>query len=440
VTGLPRRRQTVALLACLSVLLQPVVAASGPNRRRSVKRPGKTVRPPKPAVQPEPVAETLDGSHEQHVHVRRGDTLRSLLVARGVGPREAALWIAAAEEVYDLRRLRPKRGITFRFDRITRRLDAIHYEIDARELLLVERTADGIRAERSRLPYFTEIKGIAGRIERGLAADAADAGVPPPVVSELADIFAWELDLASDLRRGDEFRLLYENTWQIGSLRPEPGKVLGAVVMTRGRPIAAVFFEDAEGHGGYYRPSGKPLSRRFLRYPVEFTEITSPFSLLRPHPILRGARPHLGVDFAAPRGTPVRAVADGTVSYSGPLGELGRCVRIDHPNALASAYGHLARIAAGIRPGQTVERGQVIGYVGATGLATGPHLHFAMHRDGEHVDPLALTAEADADLPALDRRAFERVQAAVIRQLTALPLTARPLTVSLSSESSTHTE
>ncbi len=307
-------------------------------------------------------------------------------------------------------------------------------------LLVLEKGPDGtVRAQRTALPYFTEVKGIATSIERGLREDAADAGVPPRVVSELADIFGWDLDVESDLHPGDEVRVLYENIWQTGAAHAEAGNVIGAEIVTNGRPMTAVFFEDADGRGAYYRPDGQPLSRELLRYPLEFTEITSEFSLLRRHPILHVSRPHLGVDFAAPVGTPVRAVADGTVTYAGWAQRLGRCVKIDHANALSSTYGHLVRVAAGIESGTAVERGQVIGYVGATGLATGPHLHFAMHRDGEYVDPLSVTANADAPIADPDRHFFDRVQQNVTRQLAALPRTASPLTVSFS-EFDTRTE
>ena len=364
--------------------------------------------------------------------MQRGDTLESLLAARGVGTGDARPWIGAAAAVYDLRRLAPRRGLTLRFDRATRTLEAIRYEMDDRSLLVMERTAMGIHAERTALPYFTEVKGMAAQIERGLREDATGSGVPPRVVSDLADIFGWELDLESDLHRGDEFRVLYENTRQVGEAVAEPGNVLGAEIITGGRALTAVFFEDDDGHGAYYQPSGEPLSREFLRYPVEFTEITSPFSLLRRHPILHRRRPHLGVDLAAPAGTPVRAIAGGTIAGAGWVSELGRCVRIEHAGALASLYGHLESIADGVHEGTVVERGQVIGYVGSSGLSTGPHLHFAMDRDGEYVDPLKLTAAAGMHLPETARRLFDRVQKTVTHQLATLPRGGSPLTVSLS--------
>jgi murein DD-endopeptidase MepM/ murein hydrolase activator NlpD len=370
---------------------------------------------------------------EEHLHVRRGDTLASVLAACGVGRSEARPWIAAAAGVYDLRRLTPRRGLTLRFDRATHALAGILYEMDDHALLVLQKTASGIHGARAALPYFTEVRGAAGLIEHGLREDAALAGVPPHVVSELAEIFGWELDLENDLRPGDEFRVLYENTWQAGGSAPEPGTVLGAEIVTGGQPSTAVFFEDPDGHGAYYRPSGDALSRDFLRYPVEFTEITSDFSLLRRHPILHRPRPHLGVDFAAPAGTPVRAVATGTVSEAGWVSQLGRCVRVEHPDDLTSTYGHLLRFASGVHPGVTVERGQVIGYVGSSGLSTGPHLHFAMDRGGSYVNPLHLTATVGARVPETARRLFDRVQHAVVSELAALPHTGNAFTVSSSS-------
>jgi murein DD-endopeptidase MepM/ murein hydrolase activator NlpD len=413
------------------MLLPSALAAAGQRKKtlRVAKARARTVAPVAPAPAPA-VKRGTRGIAEEHVHVRRGDTFVGLLVTRGVEPNEARRWARAASGTFDLRDIRPKRGLSLRFDRATQSLETVRYEIDDHSHLLLERMPEGIRAERGGLPYITELRGVGGVIARGLHEDAADAGVPLAIVSELADIFGWELDLGNDLHPGDEFRVLYENTWQAGAARSEPGHVVGAEIVTRGTTLTAVFFEDADGRGTYYRPNGDPMSREFLRYPVEFTEITSQFSLLRKHPILRVKRPHLGVDFAAPVGTPVRAVSSGTVSYSGWLAGMGRCVRLDHERAITSAYAHLSRIATGVREGATVERGQVIGYVGASGLATGPHLHFEMHREGTYVDPLALTEHADARLDPVARRAFERVQTAITRQLSALPLGGTPTTLS----------
>jgi murein DD-endopeptidase MepM/ murein hydrolase activator NlpD len=415
-------------LACAAALAAPGAAHAG-RRRASHRRPSASPTAPAPA-------HGTRGTTDEHVHLRRGDTLESVLLAHGVGSGEAQPWITAAAKVYDLRRLRPRRGLTLRFDRATRTLEAIHCELDDRSLLVLEQTPDGIHAERSGLPYFIEVKGVAGRVDHGLREAVEAAGVPGRIVSQLADIFGWEVDLENGLHAGDEFRVLYENSWEAGGRHPDSGNVLGAEISSGGRRLTAVFFEDADGNGGYYAPTGEPLSRDFLRYPVEFTEITSEFTPLRYHPILGRSRPHLGVDFAAPVGTPVRAVAAGSVSDAGWSGQLGRCIRIAHESGLTSLYGHLSRLADSVRVGASVERGQVIGYVGASGLATGPHLHFAMERDGEYVDPMSRTASAVGRLTVAARPAFERLQHAVMQQLAALPTTAHPLTVSLSSAGS----
>src|SRR5436190_13146599 len=421
--GTPRK---LAALACAMALFEPALGGAGTHRRPARKGQHHPARPARRTARDHGTR----GIAEEHVHVRRGDTLECLLAAHGVGVAEARSWIAAATAVYDLRRLAPRRGLTLRFDRATHALEAIRYEMDERSLLVLERTAGDIHAERAPLPYFTEVKGVAGRIERGLREDATGAGVPARVVSELDDIFSWELDLESDLRPGDEFRVLYENTRQ--AAEAVAVTVIAAEIIAGGRELTAVFFEDDDGHGAYYQPSGEPLSREFLRYPLEFTEITSQFSPLRRHPILSRSRPHLGVDFAAPPGTPVRAVGDGTVAEARWVPQLGRCVRIEHAGALVSVYGHLRSLANGVREGLAVERGQVIGYVGSSGLSTGPHLHFAIERGGEYVDPLGLTATPGRRLPETARRLFDRVQKAVTRQLASLRGDGSPLTVSLS--------
>ena len=445
---LPVVRALIAL-TCVATIFVPAWA-NGARRKRSSAGHGKTGHQQKRFAdrsgtsfrKPSLAAELLHrrraqagerGTIDEHIHVRRGETLETILSQRGLGTADAQPWMNAAAAVYDLRYIKPRSGLTLRFDRSSRELQAIRYEIDSHSLLVVECTSEGIVARREALPYFVEVKGVAGRIERGLREDALESGVPEPVVAGLADIFGWDVDVEAGLRPGDEFRVIYENIWQIGADKPEVGTLLGAEIVTQGTPLTAVFFEDPDGNGGYYRPSGDAVSRTLLRYPLQFTEISSEFSLLQRHPLLHRARPHLGVDLAAPRGTPVRAVADGRVDYAGWDGGLGRCVKIDHGASLESVYGHLSEITPGAKEGASVERGQVIGYVGATGLATGPHLHYALERDGYYVDPLSLPPPPPEDnVPAKARRAFERVEAAVVKELADLPFDAHPMTLSLS--------
>jgi murein DD-endopeptidase MepM/ murein hydrolase activator NlpD len=371
--------------------------------------------------------------YDEHVHVRRGDTLEHILALKGLGPADAAQWLYAARGVYDMRHVKPKRGFYLRFDRASGQLESVRYEIDDRTLLTLQRRADGtVGAWREALPYFTEVRAVAGRIEQGLKYDTAAVGVPAQIASELVDIFGWDLDVGADLSPGDEFRIIYESSWEAGRSAPMGGKILGAQVVTRGQTLTAVLFEREDGTGGYYRPDGQALSRAFLRYPVEFREITSEFSGARYHPILHRWRPHQGVDLAAPRGTPVRAAADGWVVQAETMRGFGRMVRLEHSGGRATTYGHLNEIAASVHPGTQVERGQVIGYVGSSGLATGPHLHYEVEQGGVHLDPLQFNSELEAPVAPPVRRDFEKVRAVVTTQLARLPITDRPSAISLS--------
>jgi murein DD-endopeptidase MepM/ murein hydrolase activator NlpD len=372
------------------------------------------------------------GTVDEHIHVRKGDTVENILAARGIGITEAREWIAATVDVFDLTKIRPRHGLTLRFDRETHALESLRYEVDQRKLLVAEQADERIAARLEDLPYFVEVKGIAGAIERGLREDTVAAGVPARIAADLADIFGWDVDVEAGLHTGDEFRVIYENIWQVGMTAPQAGKVLAAELVVGGKKQTAVLFENEDGEGGYYAPGGEAVSRTFLRYPVEFTEISSEFSLDRFHPIRRQWRPHWGVDLAAPYGTAVRAASAGVVSVSGWESGLGNTVRITHASGIASTYGHLTTAAPAIVAGATVERGQVIGYVGSTGLSTGPHLHYELTRDGGHVDPLEFTCDREPSIAASLVKQFERAKKEVVRQLAEIPSTGAPTSLSLS--------
>jgi murein DD-endopeptidase MepM/ murein hydrolase activator NlpD len=242
-----------------------------------------------------------------------------------------------------------------------------------------DRSVDSLRAAPSPTLIW---RAIGGRIAHSFAEAARSAGVPAQILAQVADM-GWDLALASDLRPGDTFKVLFEEFRREEQILGY-GQLLAAEIVHGGKPRTLFWPAPAEGRGGdLLRPS-----RQFLRYPLQFTRISSVFTDARLHPIFRRSRPHFGVDFAAPVGTPVRAVARGTVKSAGRLRGFGTCIRIDHPGPYATFYAHLRRVAAGVKAGATVARGQVIGYVGATGLATGPHLHFALLRDGQYVNPL----------------------------------------------------
>lgn len=372
------------------------------------------------------------GTVDEHVHVRKGDTLERIIALRGIGVSGARRWLSAAEGVYDFRKVRPQRGVTLCFDRATRELEAVRYEVDDTSLLVLQRDGEQINARVEALPYFHEVRGIAGRIERGLREDTVDAGVPMPIAAALADIFGWDVDVETGLQPGDEFRVIYENLWEAGRNEPLTGQIIGAEIVSGGRTLTALLFEDDEG-SGYYRPDGQAWSRTYLRYPVAFTEISSGFSEWRYHPILHRGRPHRGVDLAAPHGTPVRAAANGWVSETGWVGGLGKAVRLQHPDDMSTTYGHLSEVAPGLTEGTSVERGQIIGWVGSTGLATGPHLHYEIAHFGEQLDPLQVQVPTEAPVTEPLRRRFERTRSTVTQQLASLPQNDTPVVLTLSS-------
>jgi murein DD-endopeptidase MepM/ murein hydrolase activator NlpD len=249
----------------------------------------------------------------------------------------------------------------------------------------------------------------------GIPADERRA-----IVDLLADrIFAWQVDFSRDLRSGDEYRLLYERT-----VRPDGtarnSRILGVQFSIGGRDREAYFFRLPDGTESYYDRDGESLRRAFLRAPLEFRRISSAFSTGRFHPVLRTTRPHNGVDYAAAPGTPVRAVGDGVISRAAWGGGYGNVVDIRHQRGYMTRYAHLQGFARGIRAGSRVQQGDIIGYVGSTGLATGPHLHFEFHENGRPVDPTTVRHITGEPVPRQHRDAFRanvRAQLALMDRL-----------------------
>ena len=236
-----------------------------------------------------------------------------------------------------------------------------------------------------------------GVIRSSFAQEADRLEVPYPVVDQIVDVFASRVEFRREVQAGDEFTVMYSEREILGQQQEdsslEPGPLAAASLSIGGRTLVAVRHVGADGVGRYFDSQGQPLDRYFLRYPLKFSRISSAFSKSRFHPVLKRRRPHNGVDFAAPRGTPVRSVADGKVVKSGWYGGSGKMVKIQHGPRFATAYLHLSKISSKLKVGKRVNRGEVIGNVGSTGYATGPHLHFSLYDHGRYVDPLK------ADLP-----------------------------------------
>ena len=254
------------------------------------------------------------------------------------------------------------------------------------QTLTVVRGDEGFAARMTDNPLQTRIRSAAAIIDSSLFQAAEAAAVSDAVALKLANVFAWDIDFVLDIREGDHFTAVYEQLFQDGKYLRD-GELLAAEFVNNGKVYRAVRFVSDAGIAGYYSPDGAPMRKAFLRAPVEFTRVSSVFNPHRMHPLLNRIRGHMGTDYAAPSGTPVHAAGEGRVSFAGLRGGYGNALLLAHGNNVSTLYGHLSRFARNIRLGTHVQQGEVIGYVGMTGLATGPHLHYEYLVSGEHKNP-----------------------------------------------------
>lgn len=265
-------------------------------------------------------------------------------------------------------------------------LHGLTRQLSITQTLEVKRANEGFAAQIIENPVEIEIARRRGVITSSLFEAAAEAGISDQTAMAVANIFGWDLDFVLDIREGDSFIAVYEQIWQDGQFVRD-GEVIAAEFVNAGRAYRAVRYTLPNGRAEYFAPDGRSMRKAFLRAPVEFTRISSRFNPRRRHPILNTIRAHRGVDYAAPTGTPVRAAGDGRIRFRGREGGYGNAVVIEHGGGISTLYGHLSRFARGSAPGQRVQQGQVIGYVGSTGLASGPHLHYEYRVNGVHRNP-----------------------------------------------------
>jgi murein DD-endopeptidase MepM/ murein hydrolase activator NlpD len=283
------------------------------------------------------------------------------------------------------------------------------------DIIEVCRDGEDWTASRREVPVERKVVLVAGTLAENLFESMEALGERAQLVLDFAEIFAWDFDFASDSQPGDRFRMLVEKV-STGDQFVKYGRILVAEYEGEGKIHTGVYFTDKEG-SGYYTPSGESLRRAFLKSPLEFSRISSGYSLGRRHPILGGVRPHLAVDYAAPMGTPVWAVADGTVEFAGWLGGNGYTVRLRHRANFSTMYNHLSRFGNGVRTGAAVRQRQVIGYVGTTGLSTGPHLDYRVIREGRFVNPLKQTFLPGKPISSASRLAFKELRDNLLAQL-----------------------
>lgn len=284
--------------------------------------------------------------------------------------------------------------------------------------LTVTRDALGLHAKTEQAPLTPQVRLGGGTIRSSLFAATDEAGLPDVIAIQMAEIFANEIDFRRDLRRGDHFTVLYESLEADGepiAWNQAAGRVLAAQFTNNGRTYEAMWFQEPGGKGAYFDFKGQSMRRAFLASPMEFSRVTSGFAM-RMHPIHKTWRRHLGVDYGAPTGTPVRVVADGVVEFAGVQNGYGNVIYVKHRGDRVTVYAHLSRMH--VRKGERVSQGQHIGAVGATGWATGPHLHFEIRENGKHVDPLRVARSSEAfSIPASARPQFEALAQSVRTQL-----------------------
>ena len=370
--------------------------------------------------------------------LRAGDTIAAALQRLHVDDPQALAFVrndATARRLYDLR---PGRTITAQTD-ANGTLQWLQFPVPGRReadaanpgtenvapqahVVRVERTDGQLRAAEQSLAPQARVEMRSGTITSSLFAATDAADVPDAITMQIAEIFDSEIDFHVDLRRGDTFRVVYETLYLDGTYL-RPGRVLAVEFVNAGTPYSAYWFESAPGKGSYYAEDGQSLRKAFLRSPIEFSRVSSGFSDNRLHPIHLRWQRHTGVDYAAPTGTPIRAVADGVIDFVGVKNGYGKVVVVRHSGVYETLYAHMSRFGAGIARGTRVAQGQVIGHVGMTGWATGPHLHYEFHINGQPHDPLRVALPEAAPLPADQRAAFTAHRADLDAQLALLRMT-----------------
>lgn len=347
--------------------------------------------------------------------LRSGETLQALLIRQGLGKLDITR--LAREGGLDPRRIRA--GLVFNIRRPVGASEpqSVVVRTGPEQRLRIERQGEDWAIERRPIAWATEEVPLGGRINQSLytALDAAVAdellprGERVKLAWDLADVFAWNVDFTRDIQPGDGFAVLVER--QVSEEGEERyGRIMAAELTVGGKQLTAYRFEY-EGQTGFYDASGQSLRRAFLRAPVQFRRISSTFSAARFHPVLKVYRRHAGTDYAAAPGTPVMAAGDGTVLRAGWSGGYGNLVEIRHRNGVATRYGHLNGFAPGVRSGARVSQGDVIGYVGSTGLSSGPHLHYEFLVNGRQQNHLALREADGPPIPATAKAAFDALRA-----------------------------
>jgi murein DD-endopeptidase MepM/ murein hydrolase activator NlpD len=372
--------------------------------------------------------EVLDGLNNEaprqwrEFKVRSGDNMARLFKRAKLDPQQLHEIMQSGRAAEKLTQIYPKDIIRVLIDE-KGMLQALRYEIDHENYLMVERKEGILVASELQHDLESRVAHASGNIDSSLFLAAADAGVSQSLIMELASIFGWDIDFILDIRKGDKFTVVYDEIYRDGE-RIADGNILSAEFINNGKTYRAVRYTNPQtNRSEYYAPDGRSMRKTFLRSPVDFSRISSSFSVNRYHPILHKFRSHKGVDYAAKRGSPIRAAGDGKVIFKGRKGGYGRVLIVQHGSRYSTLYAHLNSYNRKLRVGRKVKQGQTIAYVGSSGLATGPHLHYEFRVNGVHRNPLTVRLPNAMPIPKRYRADFELMTAPKLAQLDLLTRT-----------------
>jgi murein DD-endopeptidase MepM/ murein hydrolase activator NlpD len=353
--------------------------------------------------------------------VAPGESLIEILGREGLTPEAASEVVRAIGDRMDMRLLRAGQGYRLRFDG-DGRVAELELRLSRQSTVRVLRGEGGaLAAQRLDAEIRVEEIAIGGTIESSLYASIKETGEETALVAFFVDVFAYDLDFYVDTHRGDSFKMIVEKEYVGGELL-RYGKVLAAEYSGRAGTFRAFYWQPpGEPHGRYFDDQGRSIERTFLKTPLKYARVSSRFNPRRMHPILHVRRGHFGVDYAAPTGTPIWAAAPGKIVFRGRRGGAGNCVILTHENGYQTTYMHMSRFQKAQAVGKRVRAKEVIGYVGMTGLASGPHLHFSVKHRGRHVDPLKIKMTRGAGVKKEERAAFERHMAEAVTRLASVP-------------------
>ena len=379
----------------------------------------RTRHPDTPASQAEAAA------FSQTLRVGRGDTLMPMLVEAGVARNQAHAAITALAKVYSPRRIKPGQAITLSFlpdagAPAEKHFVGLTLDVDfAREVWVRRAAGEGFVASEVEKALTTKLVGATGIIENNLFDAATDAATPLAVLIDLIHAFSWDVDFQRDIQPGDGFEVVFHRFFDAREKPVHDGDIAFAVLTLSGARSAMYAHTTGDGLDDFFDELGQSARKALLRTPIDGARLSSRYGR-RKHPILGFSKMHRGLDFAAPRGTPIYAAGDGTVDYAGRKGAYGKYVRIRHSNGYATAYAHMSRYARGMRRGKRVDQGQVIGYVGSTGRSTGPHLHYEIMQGGRQVNPMRVKMPSGRKLEGEELKRFLAAKTKIDAQVAAL--------------------